>query len=241
MKILINYSDNRFWKRKQFKNSITGIRNGGFDKVISYSRKDIDKNFYENNKKILEKKKGGGYWLWKPYFIKKTLDKISNGDYIFYADSGSYFNNNIEPLINKMNNTDILTFIQGNTEKKYTKRDLFIKLNCDNYEITDTPQIMATFLLLRKSNSSINFINKWLKLCTDYQLITDSNNKLSFPNYKEFIEHRHDQSILSVLSKKMKIKSINLPRICSKNKSIQEIHKLDSKIIVVSTRRDPRF
>ena len=162
-------------------------------------------------------KKGNGYWLWKPYFIKKTLDSINENDYIFYADSGSFFNNTIDPLIDQMNDTGILPFIQGNIEKKYTKRDLFIELDCDNSEFTDTPQIMGTFLLIKKNIYSVNFVNEWLNLCTNINLLTDIENKYALPNYEGFREHRHDQSILSILCKKNNIKPIKLPRVLSKN------------------------
>jgi len=33
-------------------------------------------------------------------------------------------------------------------------------------------------------------------------VITDDANTCSFPNYKEFKDHRHDQAILSILIKK---------------------------------------
>src|SRR6266498_5640911 len=98
MKLLINYANDVF-RESQKINSITGKEIGLFDQVISYSPKDIELDFFRKNRKILIQKKGNGYWLWKPYFIKKTLETLDYGDYLFYSDSGSYFINPITPLI----------------------------------------------------------------------------------------------------------------------------------------------
>jgi len=98
MKLLINYANNVF-RTSQRLNSKTGKEIGLFDEVISYSPKDIGRSFYKRNEKILSQKRGNGYWLWKPYFIKKTLEMLNWGDYLFYCDSGSYFIKPITPLI----------------------------------------------------------------------------------------------------------------------------------------------
>jgi len=44
----------------------------------------------------------------------------------------------------------------------------------------------------------MNIINEWCTLCQDYDLINDCTNNES----NEFIEHRRDQSIISVLVNK---------------------------------------
>ena len=40
------------------------------------------KDFIENNIK------GYGYWLWKPYLIKKEMDLLNDNDILLYLDSG---------------------------------------------------------------------------------------------------------------------------------------------------------
>ena len=98
MKVLINYADDLFLSSQKL-NSQTGLEVGGFDQVVSFSPSDIDPSFYSANRKILGQKRGNGYWLWKPYFIKRMLDNVKMGDYIFYSDSGAYFLQSIDPLI----------------------------------------------------------------------------------------------------------------------------------------------
>ena len=98
MKLLINYANKRF-KEFQKLNSKTGIKVAGFDKVISYSPEDIDRDFFQKNEKILKCPRGNGYWLWKPYFIKKSLELLDAGDFLFYCDSDYRFISSIQPII----------------------------------------------------------------------------------------------------------------------------------------------
>ena len=53
MKVLINYADSKY-KYVQKICSYTGYRKGKFDKVIEYSPKDIDRDFYKANEEILK-------------------------------------------------------------------------------------------------------------------------------------------------------------------------------------------
>ena len=80
-------------------NSETAIGEGLFDKVISYSDKDIDADFRHKNQKLLRVKRGGGYWIWKPYIIKKALADLNTGDFLFYMDSDHFFVNSITHII----------------------------------------------------------------------------------------------------------------------------------------------
>ncbi|MFH0808033.1 MAG: hypothetical protein V1888_00215 [archaeon] len=214
-KILINYANDAF-KKSQKLNSKTGLEVGNFDRVIEYSPKDIDKKFYEKNKHILTQLRGGGYWLWKPYIILKTLMRgdVKNGDYIFYADSGSYFIDKIDYLVDlsRKHRQDIMPFSYYNAdiEKARTKRDAFILMGLDSKKYIDTPQRGPGFILLRKSELSIKFFKEFLNYAQDERIITDIPSKLK-KDYPEFIENRHDQSIFSLLSKKYDLKVFRHP------------------------------
>ena len=203
LKLLINYANETFRKSQRF-NSRQGIRVGLLDKVISYGPEDVDPIFFDKNREILCQKKGNGYWLWKPYFIQKSLELIEQGDFLFYCDSGSYFINPIQPLIDIVEqcNQDVIPFELGYVEKFWTKRDAFVLMNCDTPRYTDSKQRLAAFIFMRKSRCSTDFAGEWLHLAEDGRLITDLDNQLGQPNYPEFKEHRHDQSIYSLLTKK---------------------------------------
>ena len=204
MNILINYATENF-RRSQKKNTKTGMLKGKFDKVIEFSPKKIDKAFAKKNKKILKQKIGGGNWLWKPYIISKVLRYISKDDILFYCDSGSFFIRSIDDLMQSFRKSkqDVMVFELINCkEKRWTKRDAFVLMECEDKKYTDTNQIMATFFLCKKTPKAIKFVNEWLELAQDRHLITNTPNKFDFENCEEFSDHRHDQSILSLLSKK---------------------------------------
>jgi len=210
--VLINYADSNFIK-EQKKNSRSGGKVGKFRKVISYGPKDIDEYFYSKNKSILSEKRGGGYWLWKPYFIQKQLRELNIGEYLLYCDSGSYFIRDIENLVKSLeaSGQDIMPFDTTFKEQDWTKRDAFLLLECDKPYFAESNQRGATFMLFKKSKASTEFVDEWLSLAQDERLITDIDNTLGRNNYVGFKEHRHDQSIYSLLTKKKKLQAFRNP------------------------------
>lgn len=203
MKLLINYANNIFRTSQQL-NSKSGMETGAFDKVISYSPEDIDADFYNQNREILSQRRGNGYWLWKPYFIKKTLEMLKDGDFLFYCDAGAYFIQPITPIIDISLETgqNVMIFELDLMEKMWTKRDAFILMDCDRSEFTDSNQRLAGFTLWRKSNLAMEVAHEFLRFAQDKRIITDMKNQCGHPNYPGFIAHRHDQSIISLLTKK---------------------------------------
>ena len=101
-KVHINFSNEGRFKDKQIFNSETALTIGGFDSSIQYKHTDIDSFFLSKNDNILKQPRGFGYWIWKPYFILKSLEELNDGDILFYSDSGSIFIRNLEPLFNKI-------------------------------------------------------------------------------------------------------------------------------------------
>lgn len=200
MKILVNYA-NDVYKKTQKINSITGKLIGGFDKVYSYGPEDIDKNYYKEHEDILSQSRGNGLWLWKPYFILKTMNENLDGDYIFYCDSGAFFIRNIQELIDSMD-SDIWVSDVPLLEESFTKEECFIGMDCNHQSYRETNQIQGTFLLLRNSAYSRNFIEEWMKLCENIDLLSPQEKN---DNTSNFVSHREDQSILSLLCKKKKI------------------------------------
>lgn len=209
--VLINYSNNRY-KNAQKINTKTAIDSGKFSKVISYSEEDIDECFFSSNKNILMQTKGGGFWLWKPYFIKKALEDLQDDEWLFYCDSGSRFINSISEFICSIGDTfDIVPFELQYIEKYWTKRDCFQLMDCDNIIITDSKQRLGGFSLWKKTDFSIQFVSEWLRYAQDERILTDIENQLGMVNYENFEAHRHDQSIFSLLTKKYKIPAYRDP------------------------------
>lgn len=206
MKIFINYADKYFYNSQ--KEGCESALKNGFDEVIAYNRSYIDLDFQKKYHNILDLPRGAGYWLWKPYIIIKTLEKINYGDYLFYCDAGANLIEDIKFLIDELKKTkqEIMPFdLQQLIEKKFTKRDVFIYNQCDVPSITDTNICDAAFQLIIKSSWTFGFYSELLRQACIENLITDCPNIYGLPNYPEFIDHRHDQSIYSVNVKKNKL------------------------------------
>jgi hypothetical protein len=120
-------------------------------------------------------------------------------------------------------------------EKQYTKRDLLIKLECDSDKYLNTCQIQGGILLLKKCDIILNIIQEWYNLSCNYENINDS---LSIhANYDNFIEHRHDSSIISLLLKKNNLNNNFLdPTWTSNFKDIDTYKNQTSKWLIWANR-----
>jgi len=69
-------------------------------------------------------------------------------------------------------------------------------------------QILASFIVCIKNANNIQFFKEWLTYAEDSRIITDDPNVCGLGNYPEFKDHRHDQSILSLLGRKYNITTL---------------------------------
>jgi hypothetical protein len=202
---LINYANSGYVKSRAEQKE-TALTIAGFNKVIEYNYEDIDDDFKRTCSKHFDNPRGAGYWVWKPYFILKTLDTLQDGDVLAYCDSGACFKSSILPYINKMKGSIMLFYPDNKSfiEKVWTKMDILKHLQVhNNMTILQTVQLEGGFILLKKSDISYRFITEWLELCKDYHLISDEPSIK--PNLCEFTENRHDQALLSILGKKHRV------------------------------------
>lgn len=149
--------------------------------------------------------RGHGYWLWKPYLILKTLREMKDGDVLVYADAGCVLNpsgrQRLHDYVDMARNssTGILCFeLRDQLERQWTKGDVFERAKYTGY---DTRQICATASVWYNCHQSRELAEGWLLACADenYHFLDDSPSRT--PNQPGFIEHRHDQSIFSILMK----------------------------------------
>lgn len=208
MKILFNYAHNRFLKSQEYCTK-TAYEIGGFDKVYQFRFNDIDDDFKNKNTFILSQWRGAGYWIWKYYFALRLLndDSIEENSYIFYADSGSHFIDRIDHLIEAMDRDKepIMTFRGNHMSYIWTKRDMFLLMDADEPKYTHTAQRGGGWFLFKKNDYCRNFFKECLKYACDPRIITDIPNQLGVPNYPGFMDHRHDESLISVMAKKYEL------------------------------------
>ncbi len=188
-----------------------------FDKIIGLTEVDLqaDVEFWSVHKDFVNSNpRGYGYWLWKPYIIKKTLNSMEDGDILLYADSGcelnpkgiSKFNEYIELTKKKK----IIGTKACSDDCTYTKKDLSIFLGMsENINLLKANHMQATCLLIEKNNLIVDFVNEWYNIgSTNYHFIDDSPSIEE--NFQGFREHRHDQSIFNLLVKKYNLINYDL-------------------------------
>lgn len=186
---------------------------GKADFVFEFTPKDLDDEFVRMNASILEKKRGAGLWLWKPYVINKALSMINDGDYLIYSEAASIYTNKIQFLIDALilAKQDIMVFGLPLISKQWTKKETFLRMNCNGKGFEEGNQISASFIMLKKSKKSVEFIKEYLDTCCDEIAISSEQFDLSIVNPPDFLAHREDQSIFSILCMKHSIESFRDP------------------------------
>jgi len=156
------------------------------------------KNFINNNNR------GYGFWIWKPYIIHKFIKNLNQGDILLYLDAGCEVNiqkkNKIKNLFQIVKKDYIIGTTTRYLEKCWTKRDIFVELNCDNEKYWNSNQRQGGVNMFLKCNKTMKLIEEWVYYSSKYNLIDNSPSKNK--NLNGFVENRNDQSIFSLLTKK---------------------------------------
>jgi len=240
----VTFGCDEFFKHSRKRLADEARVSGWFDKIFIYEPNDL----LEYKKSF--KGRGAGYWWWKSVVQCLALNQIDDGDLLLYLDAGCYINkygkNIFDEYVDIVNkNEGFLAFNSPPAiEKNYTKRDLFKLLDCDTPYYTDSNQIGSGFVIYKKNNLTIEFLNEFQKISFTSHTLNDYNSYNE--NYEGFVEHRHDQSVFSLLVKKIyKNKNIalinfdtplsnesDLIRDCIKNKNVKDITNLKYPFLV---------
>jgi hypothetical protein len=204
MKIhLISYGDAKYEIQREFFRE-TAVSSAFFNEISIFSKEDMRPEFIAEFKVILDHSRGGGF-IWKPYFIKHTLDKLDDNDILVYCDAGCMinswgaerFNQYVKLLMNS--ETGVIAFELNNKEYEYTKKEVFEYLK-PSKAVVNSKQLLATIILIKKCSHSVMLVDKWYDVLNHRaELFSDELD----PAIQEpgFITHRHDQSIWSVILK----------------------------------------
>jgi len=202
--VAICFTDEKYTKTKERYTTELKSKNI-FDEVIPYGPTDIDPDFYNTHKSfIANNPKGYGYYIWKPYFILKTLLTLSNGDVLVYGDSGNDMPGTRDECLGIFNKVidvnkgiKIIACKQG-WNIRWIKSDLYWKMGWKTFLFAFRFMPEAARIVFKKNDETIAFVKEWLYYATeDYHNIDDSPSR--FPNLPFFLAHRYDQSIFSIL------------------------------------------
>lgn len=193
---------------------------GIFEHIYGLKEDDLkkDKEFWsKHGNYLVSNSRGFGYWIWKPYLINKIFSLMDDGDVLVYCDCGNELDiekkEEILKLFDIVKTELLLGSYPGERENtknhipflneiNWTKKDLLHFLHVENDgDILNTKQRQANTLVILKCPRTKYLIRDWYSITDQhYHFIDDSPSQL--PNYECFREHRHDQSVFSILSKK---------------------------------------
>jgi len=183
-----------------------------FSETFLYTAEDLKRDQYFWSKHgdfINNNRRGYGYWVWKPYIIKETMKKMSDGDILLYLDCGCEVD-----VVEKADLLECIQLVKNDKlvgiftllEKDWNKMDLILKLDANKDIYLNTRQHAAGANLWLVCNETRHLLNEWYDLACDYHNIDDTPS--ISPNLEDFRQHRHDQSIFSLLTKKRNLFSI---------------------------------
>ncbi len=202
-----------------------------YDRISILTEIDLDDNFKKQFKPYLTiGSRGYGYWCWKPQIILQTLEDMDDGDILQYTDAGCHLNrqgkHRLEEYFEMAANSSsgILAFqtkkpdlplvydgrnLLDLRDYKWTKGDLLDYFDVRHRkDIINTPTIGAGIIFIKKCHASLTIIKRWLKTIEDNFAYIDDTPSVA-PNIDGFIEHRHDQSIFSLLCKIHSIETLS--------------------------------
>lgn len=184
---------------------------GYFDKTILYTDKDLkdDKPFWNQHSEFISKnRRGYGYWIWKSYIIKKTMATMNDEDILMYLDCGCEIGGGTQlsiPRFFEYVKDDKIIGTFTSIERNWNKMDLVLHFDMKDSNLINTGQHAATAIMFYICEKTKNIVELWYNIGCNYHMSDDSPS--INPNLSCFKEHRHDQSIFSLLTKKYNIYS----------------------------------
>jgi len=164
-------------------------------------------DFWSSHKNhIQQNRRGYGYWIWKSFLVKHVMNQVAENDVVLWIDAGCQFNTAALPrfreYIDITRNSGICCFDVKLPEYQWTKTDTAMRIVGDKSSHMNTGQLITTAVFFLNNNINKRIVQEWQDICCEnsYHYLTDAPSIT--PNALGFNEHRHDQSILSLLIKK---------------------------------------
>ncbi|UIR56005.1 hypothetical protein LZQ00_17290 [Sphingobacterium sp. SRCM116780] len=187
-----------------------------FDQIILYTPDQLPD--YIKDSPLMQYKRGGGYWSWKPAIIYETLQQYEEGTIVVYTDAGCslFQSSDWNDYFSYLKNVDTLCFQykdempewekfgQTSTKIKYWTKEstisYFAQLLADESYGDRYNKIWGGAIICKGRNNA--FIKKWLDITIKQPnlIIDPTEEELKDSKNKELAYHKHDQSIITPLA-----------------------------------------
>lgn len=161
--------------------------------------------------------RGCGFWAWKPLIIKEALLRVPQGDVVLYCDAGRGSGRRfvlapkqiVRHALRAGGMCPGVLVPQFGPNRYWTHGACFDALGCSKTSdpgAFEAPQIQATFSAWQHRPATLEFVERWLELCGELAVVGDSDDAQN----ADFVEHRHDQSVCTLLAQQHALQPIHL-------------------------------
>lgn len=201
----VSYGNDKFKKSRE-RITKNALDTKWFYSVKVYTPDDVPEHL-KNMHPLTKEKRGDGYWYWKIYIILRELLKSEPGSYVIWNDAGCKINEkNDDRLLDYLqliddSPYDNLAFPIKHKENIWTTKEIFNAFGLGvNSKEGNSDQYTSSVMIYKNTPHSRRILETAFNVfLNDPLLISDHYG--SYPQTKEFIENRHDQSLLSLVRK----------------------------------------
>jgi hypothetical protein len=146
--------------------------------------------------------RGHGYWMWKPLMLEQIVKNSFENKIVLYLDSGCEINESylaqlkLLQLVSQAQTEGFVLFELPGKIAQYCNRRL---LNHEDFTAIgrEKHMVSATSFMLTKATNCSAWLESWAGFARDEPLLfSDHQNAIEGI---DFIDHRHDQSVLSCI------------------------------------------
>ena len=151
-----------------------------FDSITLFSDEDVEP-LMKNHKLHfwVWRKRGFGFWIWKPFVIQKRLNQIPDGDFLVYADQGFHIQSRGKGLLDKYIETLVASgswigvFSAGENYRpeSFVKRGSVMSYNPEFYQSGFGEYVYGGLLIIRNSDMARRAIADWRMLCESFPIL----------------------------------------------------------------------
>lgn len=154
---------------------------------------------------LLWRKKGFGFWLWKPRVILKKLVQIPEGEFLVYLDQGFHIQASgsatLEKYLSKIQSSDSWAGVFSAGEQYrpefFVRKQMVEKHHPTFYESYFGAYVYAGILIIRNTQRARDAIGDWQKMCETTPLWAPIPFRLL--QRREFIGQDGDNGYLPVV------------------------------------------
>lgn len=179
----------------------SALLHGGADRVAVYREKDAEP-WFENRPALAAGKtvRGYGWWSWKPWVIRKALGTALPRGVVVYCDAGMVIEGSLDPYVAATAHVGLFRLgpvAKEYTNERWTKPDVLELMGATPAQ-RRAPQCNAAIQVWRNTPEAWALLDEYQLWCERAEVMDDVHRTLTPP--PDFEDHRHDQSVLSVLA-----------------------------------------